>query len=118
MNTDPRPMHMDRIPPGTRVRFDYGKWSCGRAFHATEVVFDPEWATREWALTRIGTVITAAEYSPYPDTHPWGCPDFATPIRYDDGSKSWARTSCLDVIGWAQKQPEQAELQLGFEAAS
>lgn len=104
-------MLADRLPPGTRVRYDYGKFSSNRF---GRLQFDPEWATREWAYSRTGTTITPKEHSPYPEGHPWGCPDFATPVRMDDGEKTWVRSSCLDIIGWEQKSPTQPELSLSL----
>lgn len=92
-----RELHEPRLPPGLRVRYDCGKWdACANA-----VRFVDDWATHSWAQTREGVTVPKTEFPGgiYPDSHPWGVPDFATPVRFDgDESATWVRTSCLDVI--------------------
>ena len=96
-----RDLEIPKLPVGTRVRYDSGKWeACSNS-----VRFVPDWSTHPWALTRVGTVVPESEYPGhiYPATSPWGIPSFATVVQFDGEVRaSWVRTSCLDVIGYAE----------------
>lgn len=86
-----------RLRPGLRVRYDSGKWDAC----ANGVRFVPDWATHPWASTAEGVTVDKSELAGgiYPESHPWGLPDFATPVRFDGQERAtWIRTSCLDVI--------------------
>lgn len=94
-----RELHEPRLRPGLRIRYDSGKWdTCANA-----VRFMPDWASQSWANTRLGVTVDPSEHPGhiYPENHPWGVPDFATPLRFDDSPDevTWVRTSCLDVVG-------------------
>lgn len=106
-----RPDYAERLPVGVRVRHDYGRWehSFGGRY-----VKNLEWAKLSWAGTRMGVVVKREDYSPFPDTHSWGCPVWATPVRFDGEEKAtWIRTVCLDAIGWEEKT-ETVEPELGL----
>jgi hypothetical protein len=52
-------------------------------------------------MTLVGVTTEVSEFngSIFPENHPWGLPNFATPVRWDDQERvQWVRTSCLDVI--------------------
>lgn len=92
-----RDLHVPRVRPGVRVRFDCGKWNCC----ANAVKHDPSWASQPWAMTQVGVTTEPEEFpgSIFPSSGPWGLPDFATPVRFDGVERvTWVRTSCLDVI--------------------
>ena len=86
-----------RLRPGLRVKYDNGKWDvCVNAVRHV-----PDWAAQPWANTQLGVTVGPEEFpgSIFPNNSPWGLPDFATPLRWDDGERvTWVRTSCLDVI--------------------
>ncbi len=90
-----------RLRPGVRVRYNSGKWNCC----ANAVQHDPAWATQPWADTQIGVTVDVSEHpgGVFPAHHPWGVPDFATPVRWDGAERvTWIRTSCLDVLDDAE----------------
>lgn len=107
-----RDLEIARLPVGTRVRHDRGKWEpC-----ANSVRFVPEWTSLPGAETRLGTAgpTTLLAGHIYPETHPWGIPAWATVVQWDDGSRpSWVRTSCLEIVETVEAVREgQAELNL------
>lgn len=108
-----RPADMPKVAPGTRVKYEYGRW--GVESHRTVVTYDEQYATRSWASEpRFGTVVTDAEFSGAPANHPWGVPSNASAVRWDDHPQvTWVRSACLDVIGFAQKEAQQFELFAG-----
>lgn len=116
-----RDLHAPRIRPGMRVRFDHGKWNCC----ANGVQHDPNWASRPWAMTQLGVTTDPSEFagSIFPPNSPWGLPDYATPVRWDGAENlvwsgervTWARTSCLDVIG-DQRVIESGQQEMLFES--
>jgi hypothetical protein len=78
---------------------------------------DPGWSGRSWAFVKIGTVRDST--NPFPSTHPWGIPEYATHVEWDDedghGSFDWVRTSCLDVIGFeSREERKQTEFALNI----
>jgi hypothetical protein len=104
-----RPAEIEKLTPGTLASYEYARWGIDQ--QRSVVIYDQQYATREWATPpRIVTAISDEEFSPFPAGHPWGVPGWATAVREADGRKTWIRTSCLEPVGWTQKQPEQAEL--------
>ncbi len=106
-----RPKDMPKIVPGTRVRYEYGRWEIHG--HKAEMEYDEQLAARPHASEpQVGTVVPDEEFGPYPSTHAWGVPPYASAVRFDDQPQhvTWVRSACLECIGFAQADSQQGEL--------
>ena len=105
-----------KIPPGTRVRAESGKWETRGSGHDARWYLVEGWLALEWALVQTGTTISDIDAQGGIDWNAKGCgawavPDFATGVIWDgDTLPSWHRSSLLDVIGYAQADPKQLEM--------
>lgn len=106
-----RPLIMPKLSPGIRVRYNFGQWSTPHS-NADELCFVTNWATLPWAHTQTGVTVSDLEAQGGADWLSMGCgawavPDYATGLRMDDGRLAWVRTSCLDVVGYAEVAPNK-----------
>lgn len=75
-----------RLRPGTRVRYQY----------------TPDSPIQSGIVVNI----EGTKYAPYPPGHPWACPDYATPVKWNhDNSVSWVRSCCLEIPEPPQPSP-------------
>lgn len=83
-----------RLRPGTRVRYRY-------AVNDSPI----QYATCA-AQSGIVVNLNATKYAHYPPGHPWACPDYATPVKWDhDNSITWVRSCCLEIPEPPQPSP-------------
>ena len=109
-----RPADMRKLPPGLRVQYKAGQWETDKS-NRGDYYFVTHWAALPWAYVTTGTTVTDLEAQHGVDWVARGCgawavPECATGIRTDDGRLTWVRTStsCLDVVGYAEKAADAA----------
>lgn len=108
--TRSRPAVVPKLGPGIRVRYNSGQWESDSR---GDYYFVTNWAALPWAYTLTGVTITDLEAQGGVDwqrlgCHAWCVPEYATGIKLDRGGTTWVRTSCLDVVGYAESAPSEA----------
>lgn len=114
MSTPFREAFQPKLAPGTRVRWEKGKWDTIASGHDARWYLVEGWTALPWAEVLYGTIVPDVEACggvQLPPGHKWGVPDFATAVLWDGSERpTWVRTSLVDVIGFAQAEAKQGEL--------
>lgn len=114
--SEQRPAFADKIPPGTRVRYDAGKFETRGTQEGAPFYLVEGWLALPWAYTKVGTTVSDLEAQGGVDWTALGCgawavPECGTGVLFDGETKpTWIRSSLLTVIGFAPAETAQPEL--------